>query len=92
MHTVRQLYILVVVIGLLAPYLYRYWHDHASRLLLVTEIKKVINIAQTTPDRKKEQNNGPSYLLVVNLYPSQLCMAPCTFDLLQSDLSTQNLK
>ena len=42
------------VIGPLAPYLYRYWH-HSSRLLLVIERKKNINIAQATPDRKKNK-------------------------------------
>ena len=44
------------VIGPLAPYLYSYWH-HASRLPLVIETKrkKLINIAQTTPDRKKNK-------------------------------------
>ena len=43
-----------MVIGQLAPYLYRYWY-HASRLLFVIERKKNINIAQTTPDRKKNK-------------------------------------
>ena len=47
----------VSVIGLLALYLYRYWH-HASRLLLVIKGKKkekIFNIPQITPDRKKNK-------------------------------------